>query len=374
MKLSAKKGDLQRALQTVTGLINPRNPLPILTHVKLEAEKETLTLSATDLSISVKVIIPAVVSAAGGVTVPKHLLDLVREISGEATAIVIGSDEESRVRLTCDKTDLDTVLTGGAVAEYPEIEQVKEKLKFAMPVEELLEMIRRTAFAASTQDEGRAYLTGINFVARDKTAIMVATNSHKLALVRRAVGAKKGLKDFNVVVPVKAMQELVRGLADREGEVEIGIGDNYISFKTDQLFLTARLIDEEYPDYNRVVPQKALKYNIRIDAIRFEEAIRTVAVVSDEKSRMLKLTFTKNRVTVQGSSGLVGGEGKESVEIEFPKDETIEVAFNADYLKEVVQQFRDVDLEFQANDGTHPCMFVEPGNDAFLYLLMPMRS
>jgi len=375
MKISAKKSDLQDALQKVFRPINPRNPLPILTHIKCEAGKKGVTFSATDLMLSIKLTMKIEVQEEGAVTIPaKRLLDIVREISGNDSEIIIASDPQSHIKITCAHTNSRFEMVGGSAAEYPVIETVKEQMKFTLGKKELQAMVHRTAFAAASMDETRAYLTGLNIVNQKNLFTVVATNSHKLALENKPVKGKKIPANFNVIVPARAMIELSKSFTSDEGEIEIGIAENQIAFHDDNILLMARLIDETYPAYEKVIPQKGLKNKVRIDPLRLEEALRRMAIMCDEKTRMVKLNFNKNQLQLTGASGMVGGEAEEQMEVEMSGKGAVEVAFNVDYLKEIVQQFSEGDLEIQLTDGAHPCLFLEPGNDAYLCLLMPMRS
>jgi len=375
MKITAKKEALQTALQTVSGLVNPRNPLPILTHVRCEARAETLVLAATDLTVSASLSLPVRVATEGGVTIPaRKLLDILRSVEQADVDITITADSKHHLVIDiASRFKTRQKLIGGALDEFPALEAQKPAHAFALPAAALRTMINNTAFAASTVDETRAYLTGINMVSKGGQLAFVATNSHKLALMRQNWPGKEKVGDFNIIVPAKALQELMKNITADESAVNVAIAPNHVSFTHETLQLTSRLIDEEYPAFEKVIPAKALGNRIGIDPLALHAALVEVGPSCDDKTRQIFLRFSGSRLGLSAASGISGSEGDNGFEAE-GSGLSIEVSFNIDYLKEIVARFAEGKLEFQINDGAHPCVFVSPEDGGFLCLLMPVRS
>ncbi len=375
MKFTAKKGMLQDALQVFSGLINVRNPLHMLTHVRCEVKKNLLHLAATDLTISATLTLPVTDGEDGGVTVPfDGLLNDVRVIPQAEAAVTVSSDAKNHIALKVAGRRSSMRLIGGAIDEFPTLEAQAPQHTFTLPADLLGTLIASTAFAASGQDETRAYLTGLNVVSKDGQLAMVATNSHKLALRRTAWPKKADPGAFNIVVPAKAMLLLGKNLAADTTPVEIGIATNHASFRHGALQLTTRLIDEEYPAYEKVIPAKPLAHRILIDPLVLGESVQLVSPACDDKTRQVHLTFADTALTVSAVAGISGKDNSDTIEVDAPKGTAVEVAFNLEYLREILARFSEGQLEFQITDAAHPCVFLNPQESGLLCLLMPVRN
>lgn len=376
MKIVAKKGQLQEALQVVGGLVNPRNPLPVLTHLKCEARQGTLTMSATDLTISANLKLPVEVVNEGGVTIPaRALLDILRSVEQSDIDITITADSKHHLLINIgSRFKTKQKLIGGALEEFPTLDVQQPTHSFTLPAATLRAMINNTAFAASTVDETRQYLTGINIVSKGGLLVFVATNSHKLALMRLTWPGKDKVGDFNIVVPAKALQELLKNITSDESPVSITIAANHVSFAHGALQLTSRLIDEEYPAYEKVIPAKPLANRVGIDPLALHAALTEVGPSCDDKTRQIFLRFKGPTLALAAASGISGKEGEGIMEVEAPAGLAVEVSFNIDYLKEIISRFAEGAIEFQISDGAHPCVLVDPRDSGFLCLLMPVRN
>ena len=187
-------------------------------------------------------------------------------------------------------------------------------------------------------------------------------------------GKEKKKGDFNIVVPAKALQELLKNMAADESPVEIAIAANHVSFTHGDLQLTSRLIDEEYPAYEKVIPAKPLANRVGLDPLALHAALTEAAPACDDKTRQIFLRFKGATLGLSASSGISGKEGENELAIEAAAGLAVEVSFNVDYLKEIISRFAEKTIEFQINDGAHPCMFVDPRDSGFLCLLMPVRN
>jgi DNA polymerase-3 subunit beta len=371
MKLTIERAALLRSLAHVQNVVERRTTIPILSNVKLAAEKGRLGLTATDMDLSLVAHEPAEVAKAGTTTIAAHtLFDIVRKLP-EGSEIGIeqnGGGSEVTVRAARSVFNLPTL----PADEFPAIGEEQLGVRFHMPASDLAKLIDKTRFAISTE-ETRYYLNGIHVHATKAGATSmlrgVATDGHRLARVE--VALPPGAEQIPaIIVPRKTVGE-VRKLVDSVGgEIEISVSPTRIQFSFERAILVSRLIDGTFPDYERVIPtgnEKMASFATKL----FGEAVDRVATISTEKARAVKLSFDDGTVTISAVSAETG-RAVEEIDAEYSGG-ALEIGFNARYILDMLQEIDGEQVRFEMASAAAPTVVRDPADTSTLYVLMPMR-
>jgi DNA polymerase-3 subunit beta len=363
-------------VQTVGHAVSGRTSLPILSHILVQAEQDSLRLIATDLELSISLAIPARIEESGGLTAPARLLtELLGSLPENDVALSV--DRSHAVKVKCDRSDYK--ILGLPAEEYPKLPQVKDDTTFTVPQRVLRDMIKQTVFAVST-DEARAILTGILVVFEGDTLKFVATDTHRLAVRTARVTTGHGAQ--TAIVPARAMNELQRLLADEDGDVTVRLSENQALFVTpakdgrEGIHLVSRLIEGQFPNYQRVIPTSFSK-KLTLQTGHFQKAVRRASIVARENANRVILKTLDDRLTITAESTLQGA-AYEEVEVVREGDD-VEIAFNAKYLNDVLAVIEDEGFHLELTEPLKPGI-VRPvsreddnsGND-YLCILMPMQ-
>jgi DNA polymerase-3 subunit beta len=390
MKLTIERGALLKSLGHVQNVVERRNTIPILSNVLLEAGSNSLGLTATDMDLTIVERVPVSVGSNGAATVPAHTLyDIVRKLPDGAQVEIDGGGEggQATVRAGRSKFSLPTLPR----EDFPATAGGDLPHRFVVPAKDLRGLIDRSRFAISTE-ETRYYLNGIYLhVGEAKTAEgqpvegegaegkkvevkggglrAVATDGHRLARVEIAL--PEGATGMpGVIVPRKTVGELRKLIEESEEPVEIGLSDTRIRFAFDSVTLTSKLIDGNFPDYQRVIPTGNDK-SMAVDRRMFAEAVDRVSTIASEKSRAIKLSLKKGNMVLSASSP-ENGSASEELEIRYDGP-AIEIGFNARYLLDITAQLQGDEAEFRLADAASPTLLGDPADPSALYVLMPMR-
>ena len=367
MNLSITKDQILAGLQAVQNVVSTRTTLPILSNVLLRADGDGVEFTATDLDVTVACKVEAKVKNSGATTIPvKKLFGIVRELGGSELDIEV--DEKNICTIRCGSSFYK--IHGLGADEFPPLPKFKDDKKVILTQETARAMLKKTAFAVST-DESRYVLNGIYFSLKDHKLTMVATDGRRLALVDEEVDiSEKSSGEF--IVPAKAVTELNRLLQDK-GEVEIKFGENQASFalKDDKGFsvlLITKLIEGNYPNYKQVIPGEA-KERVPLVREEFVQALRRAEIMTSEKANSVKLTFGKNNLAITANSPEVG-EARETLAVNY-KGKEMAIAFNPRYLIDALGALTEDEVFFELIDELSPGVLKI--NGPFLYVVMPMR-
>ena len=260
-------------------------------------------------------------------------------------------------------------LHGIGADEYPQQAKFKERGKIKLSQKKFREMIRKTAYAVST-DESRHVLNGIHIVMEPDRLTLVATDGRRLALVEEEVeGGMKG----EIIVPNKAVGELQRLVQD-EGEIEIGVGETHVEFTLSQeggepVKMHSKLVEGNYPNYKQVIPSES-QQRITLGKEELNHALRRADQITSEKANSVKLKFTENNLSITANTPEIGS-GIESIAIKYSGPE-IEVAFNPTYLMDPLKVLEGDEIFLEITDSLSPGVI--KSNTPFLYVIMPMRT
>ena len=369
MKATIERATLLRSLGHVQSVVERRNTIPILSNVLLEAQEDgLLRLMATDLDLQINETVEANVTQAGSTTVSAHtLFDIARKLPEGSQVELNAADGKMQVNAGRARFNLSTLPRD----DFPVIAEGDLPTRFELPAATLRQIIDKTRFAISTE-ETRYYLNGIFFHVSDEAQPVLkaaATDGHRLARVTvpRPAGAE-GMPD--VIIPRKCVAELRKLLDELEGTVQISLSETKVRFGLGTAILTSKLIDGTFPDYSRVIPTANDKL-LRIDPRSFEEGVDRVATIASEKTRAVKMSLDRDRVTLSVTSP-ENGTAAEEVPGDYSA-EGMEIGFNARYLLDILGQIEGDTVEIHLADAAAPTLLRENDKAPALYVLMPMR-
>jgi DNA polymerase-3 subunit beta len=341
--------------------------MPILANVLIEANEESIQVTATDLEVGIRSKMKGEINRKGGVTLnAKKLYEIVREAPEDN--LQLKRLENDWVEIKSGKSVFKMV--GMDAHEFPQFPSFGVQELVPVSGKVLKEMIERTLFSVST-DETRHNLNGV-FVEEGEAGKlrMVATDGHRLALIERAVGSV-GL-DKGAILPRKGLAEL-RKLLEQTEDVVVAIGfkENMGLVVRDNVELFMRLIDADFPDYSKVIP-KDNPFLVKVAQSGFIQALRRVSILSNERYKGIKLDLKEGKMSVSASNPDLG-EAAEEVEIQY-QGRNLSLVFNARYLLDVLGVFPDgVEVEIRVKDELSPGVVQGEGDADYLYVVMPMR-
>ncbi len=374
MKATIERATLLRCLSHVQSVVERRNTIPILSNVLIEAgESGNVRVMATDLDLQVvETMSAAAVDQPGAITVSAHLLfDIARKLPEGSQVSLTAQDNRLEVKAGRANFKLPTLPRD----DFPVIVEGDLPTSFELPARQLAELIDRTRFAISTE-ETRYYLNGIFLHVTDEDEPLLkaaATDGHRLArfTLPRPEGAA-GMPD--VIVPRKAVGEL-RKLLDEamDGNVLIDLSASKIRFTLGGeggVVLTSKLIDGTFPDYSRVIPTANDKL-LKLDPKLFRSGVDRVATIATEKTRAVKIGLEGDKVTLSVTSP-DNGTATEELMADYGA-EGMEIGFNANYLKDILDQIEGDTVEMHLADAGAPTLIRQNDHSPALYVLMPMR-
>jgi len=371
MKFVIERAALLKSLAHVQSVVERRNAIAILSNVLIEAAKGKLSLSTTDMDITIVDTVPCDVAQEGATTAPVHTLyDIVRKLPEGAQVEIESAKDASQLTLRSGRSRF--TLACLPREDFPVGASDDLPHQFVLPAGELRTLIDRTRFAISTE-ETRYYLNGIYCHATEADGVKVlravATDGHRLARIQMPLpdGAAKMPA---VIVPRKAVNELRKLIDETTEPVSIGVSETRIRFAFDNLVLSSKLIDGTFPDYERVIPLGNDKI-MEVDCKEFAAAVDRVSTISTEKSRAVKLAIERGNLTLSASSP-ENGTATEEVEVKYDAD-PMQVGFNSRHLLDIAQQIEGEGAIFSMADAASPTVIRDAADTSALYVLMPMR-
>jgi DNA polymerase-3 subunit beta len=331
----------------------------------LRAAGGQLSLSATDMEISLRVSLDAQVEDEGSVVVPGRLLvDIVRLLpAGEVT--ISHRAEEGVVELVCGTASYR--LHTYAAEDFPRLPEVDASTAFTVDKEAFVDTIAKVSRSAS-RDESRPVLTGVLVRFEGDKLVMAATDSYRLSVKETALPEGPG-REVEAIVPARALAELARIAQGGEpGSLQVGVQENQVVFGVDDVWLTARRIDGQFPNYKQLLPE-TFEAEVTMPREEFLDVVRRTSVLAQRKSP-LRLRFEDGELTVSAQTQDVG-EARESLPISY-SGETIEIGFNAEFLRDGLESVSDDGVRVKLISPLRPGL-IHGESDDFLYLIMPIR-
>lgn len=365
MKFTIDREALIKPLQTVSGVVERRQTLPVLSNILVKITSDQLSMLATDLEVEMQAQASVKEAKSGEITLPaRKFMDICRALP-ENSKIEVNIDD-SRAVIRSGKSRF--VLSTLPAAEFPSMETSKDVLSFSIPQGVLRHSIERTHFAMAHQDV-RYYLNGMYLETTNDLIRMVATDGHRLALCETGIKIKTK-ENQSIIIPRKGVQELLRLLSDGDEPAQVQLGANYIRITTDGNAFTSKLIDGRFPDYQNVVPDGGSKH-ITCSRAVLRQALNRVSILSNEKYRGIRLQFTKGLLRIFAHNP-EQEEAEEEVVIDYDGD-NLEIGFNVNYLLDAITAGTSEQVELYLTDPNSSCLIQGASEKDCKYVVMPMR-
>ncbi|NOK18215.1 DNA polymerase III subunit beta [Corallococcus carmarthensis] len=367
MEFRIAADELKKALYRAQGIVERKTTMPILANVLLTANKGSITVTAFDLDIGIVSEHAADVSKPGAVTLSaKYVFDIVQNLPD--AEVTLKKLANNYVDISSGSAHFKIV--GMAAEEYPKLPKEESAPLVQISGNVLLEMIKKTQFAISS-DETRYILNGVFFEPQSSGKVrMVATDGHRLSLIEREMSGDFKLKS-GVIIPRKGLMELKRLLDEApDAECHLGFAENSALFKKPGLTMVMRLIDGQFPEYQRVIPKEGEKV-VLVPKVRLLEGLKRIALLSADKSNAIRIGLEKGKLLITASNPDLG-EARDALDVDY-KGNDITIGFNARYLMDVLGVTDTDEVSFELGDEHSPGVLHGPGDRSFTAVVMPMR-
>lgn len=382
MKFSINRQVLIKHLSDVQRAISSRTTIPILTGVKISADENGIVLSGSDSDISIETLIPVSeennqieIHTQGGIVLPARFFsEIVKKLADEKITIEV--KDHFQTNITSAKASF--TINGIDVNNYPNFPVIDSNEVITLPTALFKQVIQHTVIATSTQ-ESRPILTGVNMTIKDGKLTAVATDSHRLSqrIILIAAPESQLEKNYNVIIPGKSLVELSR-IVENQPTIEMMITENQVLFKAENVYFYSRLLEGYYPDTNRLIPASS-STQIVLNAYDLLQATDRASLLSHEgKNNVVKLSIDSNKVELSGNSPEVGNV-EESLAYQSASGDPLIISFNPDYMKDALRTFGQQDVQVNFTSAVRPFTVVpadrEDENDnLFIQLITPVRT
>ena len=375
MELTIRREELLKPLQLVSGAVERRQTLPILSNVLISAkniENESgishqLSFTATDLEVELvgRINIDSI-EVPGEITVSaRKLFDICKTLP-EGSDIQFSTNKD---RLTVKSGKSRFVLTTLPASEFPNVEESNEKVAFFAPQKELKEVLEKTHFAMALQDV-RYYLNGMLFDFSKKEMKLVATDGHRLSLASFP-GLELQSQPLQIIVPRKGIIELMRLLQDVDEKIKISLGSNHICASTPEFTFTSKLIEGKFPSYDQVIPKNGNKVVIA-NRDELKQVLTRVSILSNEQYRGIRILLKPNLLSVFANNP-EQEEAEEELQVGYNGSD-LEMAFNVNYFIDICNTISSKEMKITFSNSTSCVLIEELGEESnYIYVIMPLR-
>ena len=377
MRFIIQRDRLVQSVQDVMKAVTSRTTIPILTGIKIVADHEGVTLTGSDSDISIESFIPkeeegneiVEIKQPGAIVLQaKFFSEIVKKLPTDSVEIEVQNHLQTVIR--SGKSEFN--LNGLDAEEYPHLPQIEENNKFSIRTDLLKAMIRQTGFAVSTS-ETRPILTGVNWKMGNGELICIATDSHRLALRKARVETEMN-DNYNVVIPGKSLNELSKIVDDSNEHVDIVITENQILFKAKHLLFFSRLLEGNYPDTSRLIPNES-KTDVTVRAKDFLQAIDRASLLAREgRNNVVKLATLEDEGLEISSNTPEIGKVVEEVQSQATEGEELKISFSAKYMMDALKALEGTDIKISFTGAMRPFVIRPVHDETILQLILPVRT
>ncbi|WP_163527924.1 DNA polymerase III subunit beta [Halobacillus ihumii] len=376
MKFSIQREQLMESVQHVMKAISSRTTIPILTGMKLEVSQQGVKLTGSDSDISIESFIPAEedgivyvenIEPGSVVLQAKYFPEIVRKLPQKT--VDIESDNRRNITIRSGKAEFH--LNGQDAEEYPQLPQLHTEDSFELPIDLLKNLIRQTVFAVSTS-ETRPILTGVHVKLEEEELHFTATDSHRLASRKIPLETKTDLPP--VVIPGKSLTELNKILGDSEDTIELSVTENQVLFRTKHLYFLSRLLDGNYPETSRLIPEES-KTTVKIDTKELLQSVDRASLLAKENRNNVVRLITKedNQIEIYGNSPEVGNVVEEVV-ADSIEGEDLKISFSAKYMMDALKAVDYDQVKVEFTGAMRPFLIRPVDDEQILQLILPVRT
>ncbi len=367
MKFKVTREALLKPLQQVTGVVERRQTLPVLSNVLLQVEEDRLSMTGTDLEVEIVARVNLSGAEQGEITVPaRKLTDICRELPENAQIDIRLAEQ----RLIISSGRFTSALSTLPANDFPNVEKSTSEMSLTFESKSFKRLIDRTSFAMAQQDV-RYFLNGMLVEFTGDRVRTVATDGHRLAMSSFVI--ENGIENETtqqVIVPRKGVLELQRMLGEISGDVRMTIGSNHLCAETSEFTLTTKLVDGRYPDYDRVIPKDGDKV-VFADRVELKQALSRTAILSNEKFRGIRVNLSSGVLQLSANNP-DQEEAEETVSVDY-EGEALEVGFNVVYLQDVLGVLENDKVKITLHDSNSSALLEESEEEDSIFVIMPMK-
>lgn len=365
MRFTITREALLKPLQVVSGVVEKRQTLPILSNVLVNVTQNRLTLTGTDLEVELTAATQLDNATDGEITLPaRKFMDICRALPDQSNLEIILDNDRVSIRSGKSRFTLSTL----PASDYPSTDAISGAYKFELPQNLFKQLIERTQFCMANQDV-RYYLNGLLLEIDNDTLRTVATDGHRLAM-SEALAELPATDKKQIIIPRKGVNELARLLEDTDENCLIKLNSNHIKIELADIVFTSKLIDGRFPDYERVIPKNGDK-EVTANRHDLRQALVRTSILSNEKYRGIRLNFNNGllKATVHNPEQ---EEAEEEIDINYSGSE-LEIGFNVSYLVDALNAVLQDEVSIILTDANSSCLIKGMGDDSAKYVVMPMR-
>jgi DNA polymerase III subunit beta len=365
LKIRTTNDKLLGPLQQVTGIVERRHTLPILSNVLITAGDGKVDFLATDLEVQITSTAGLDGNAEGTITAgARKLYDILRSLPEDAEVSLEAKENRMTVRAGKSRFNLQTL----AAADFPRMVEAKDASKtLTLPQKALKDALRLVQFAMAVQDI-RYYLNGVLFSVDKDILRVVATDGHRLSYASQQLDGDHG--QVEAILPRKTVLELIKLLGDGDDPVSLAIGSNQARFSFGGIEIVSKIVEGKFPDYAKVIPTTH-KNNVALDRAQLAQSLNRAAILSNEKIRGVRLVFTKGALSIICTNN-EQEEAEEGLAIDYDGD-PLDIGFNISYLLDVLNHVDSPTVSMTMGDSNSSALIQMPGREEFKYVVMPMR-
>lgn len=367
MNILCSKNSLVTGVNTVSRAVSNKSTQPILQGILIQAEKDSLIFTGTDLEIGIRCQVPAQIIEEGSAVLPAKLFgEFVRKLPDTDISLIL---KDGSINIHYYNSDI--MLRTFDSEEYPVLPDLMDTNSFILPAQLLQSMIKQTVFAAST-DEGRPIFNGILMQIENQKIHLVGTDSHRLAVKKAELDNNPNL-NFNGIIPSKTLSEIYRLLREEDEEVHIQFNKSQVSFQFGNVHFLSRLIDGIFPDYNLVIP-KFCETKMLVKTSVFTDSVERASLLSRDSTlgvNIIRLRMTESVLFLEQKSEV--GNISEQMEVEIEGKE-LAISFNSKYLLDVLKVINTEEMIIELS-GTNSPGIIRPLDDTnYVYVILPVRT
>jgi DNA polymerase III subunit beta len=362
MKVTCNRDEFVSSLGVVSRAVSSRSSVQILAGVLLEAAAGELRLAATDMELSLRTSFDAQISTDGSVVVPGRLLVDIARLLPDSEVAIEHRAEEGVLGVTCGPASYR--LHTYSAEDFPRLPEVDAGQLFTVDAEALLETVAQVSRSAS-RDESRPVLTGILARFEPGKLVMAATDSYRLAVKETELAGSS--HELEAIIPARALTELAR-IVGGATQLELGVQENQVAFRTDDAVLTTRRIDGQFPNVKQLLPEQ-FEHIVTLPRTELLDVVRRVSVMA-QRNAPLRLRFADGELNISAQTQDVG-EAKESLPAPFAGD-PLEIGFNPEFLRDGIESVQSEEVQLKLISPLRPGLIQGEGDD-YSYLIMPIR-
>jgi DNA polymerase-3 subunit beta len=365
LKIKTTNEKLLGPLQQVTGIVERRHTLPILSNVLITASGSKVEFLATDLEVQITAKADIDGAAEGSVTAgARKLYDILRSLPNDVEVSLEAKENRMTVRAGKSRFNLQTLPAG----DFPRMVEARDASKtLTLPQKALKDALGLVQFAMAVQDI-RYYLNGVLFSVDKDVLRVVATDGHRLSYASRSLGGDHGTVE--AILPRKTVLELIKLLGDTDEPVSLAIGSNQARFAFGGIEIVSKIVEGKFPDYQKVIPTTH-KNRVSLERATLAQSLNRAAILSNEKIRGVRLVFTKDALSIICTNN-EQEEAEEGLALEYDGD-PLDIGFNISYLLDVLNHVESETVTVAMGDSNSSALVQMPGREDFKYVVMPMR-